>query len=309
MHRTKITSFLCVLILIISISGCTGTTGKSKSDNMVNDTNLSNISTFSGKIQIYKIKRNCFLSFLEKQSLAVLKNAETKSFLYPKDGEWYVTHNVNRFKIQQKMIDFIGSRIAIENYLTEHGITGEVEDLIVFEAPNVPITIWIKTSSTNVFVTINEQSEDEPYVYRLYSQIDYIQKYNIKIAQLIVNGKTVESKKGAKLYYNYADIPLITVIKEMGAEVIWTSDTEATIIFNGEKYLIDTSTLSLCKYDVRNENFLYKVDGSPSFVYLESKEVFLDSTTLNFVLREMGEKVRVECDNKNLIVTITSLNT
>ena len=67
---------------------------------------------------------------------------------------------------------------------------------------------------------------------------------------LFVNGRKVRAATEVYIRYDggsYVEIPLITVMTALGAEVEWTSDTTASIEFKGERYILDTENDTLCE--------------------------------------------------------------
>lgn len=317
-----------IIILFISIvllfSGCTedsilsNSNGSSNDKNSVDDnTVINNIdskkgetmissnvnSIFCSEIKIYKISRDNFISFVEKPSQNFFKNSDFSAFSFSKGEEWYITSENTRFLIKKKLIDFLGTRNGVEKYLSQNNVNGGIEDIAVFDAPKFPITVWIKTTAENVYITINEKPEDDMYVYRLYTHYEFCEKYLPKQSKLVVEGKEIATKTLPKIYNNYADIPLIAVVEALGAKVV-RQDNDITIKFNGKTYLLNINEPTLYVSGNQTENLLYKVDGGATFVYSVGNELMIDNTTLYSVLSDMGKKITIKFDKDNLIVDI-----
>lgn len=288
--------FVLVLFLMTSCNKNSVQIETEKGDAMKNHANFY--------VQIYKISRDTFESFLSKPSVETLSIVDSQSYIYPENGQWYVTHNVSRFPIQQSLIDFVGNQTEIESYLLQHNINGKIKNTLIFEAPYVPLTLWVQTDEENVFITINEQTEDALYVYRCYTSSDYNEKYGCVYALLNVKGKNITDDVPVKMYYNYADIPFTSVLKSLGATLTWESDSKAKITFNEKIYILDVENCELYEAENKTENMLYQIDGGRIFVYPAGQELMVDSNTLVCVLEDMGENVAINCNKTSRTVTI-----
>lgn len=315
--------FICFLICIILFaSGCNSVKDNSSSgigisygsDITANSTGSKTSDAtesadykqiFSGEIRIYQISRDGFNLFLQNPSHNSLLDDSFSSFSYPESGEWYITYNTARFPVQKQLIDFVGNSKEIQKYLNQNGVSGEIENMAVFDAPNVPITLWVKTTAENIYITINQEPEDTGYVYRLYSQKNFNEKYACKDCKLLVKGNKVTSENPPKLYYNYADLPLIAVMEALGAQVNRRSETSTEIVFNDKTYLLNTYERTFYEAGNKTDNLLNKVDGGSTFVYSVGNELMVDNTTLCSVLSDMGEKITVKFDTENKVVAIT----
>lgn len=60
--------------------------------------------------------------------------------------------------------------------------------------------------------------------------------------KVTVNGKSISA---AATEYNaahgYILLPLTAILKELGAEITWSNETNATIVFNGRAYILNTN--------------------------------------------------------------------
>lgn len=312
MRKNKMLATLFLAILFL-FSGCANHTPSSpiKNDNsstggdiMTENSAPSNIVAvsseyemiFSNNLVIYQLSRDNFNLFLENPSYSFLKNSCDFSALYPESGDYYVTYCTRRFPIQNNLIDFVGNLTEIKSYLSQNNVSDCVKSMAIVDAPNIPLTLWIKTTTNNVFITINEDPDDELYAYQFYTQQDFQEKYMCKNGKLIIRGKEVFCKITPKLYYNYADLPFTDVMLALGAEITEQSKDEMTIRFNGDTYDLDIAKTTLYKSKNKTLNLFYQMDGGCTFIYAVDTELMVDSLTLSCVLSTMGENIIVEFD-------------
>ena len=169
----------------------------------------------------------------------------------------------------------------------------------------MPLTVWLKTSQENVYVTINESVDDKGYVYRFYSQVDFNNKYIPNDGKLIVFEKEIETKNKPKVYHNYADVSLMDVLKAVGAKIETQNETTRTIIFNDTTYTLNISEKSFFKQGEENNNLLTTLVGGSFFVYTEDNELMVDTATLHNVMYEIGLEVFIKVDSQNDTVVIS----
>jgi len=244
-------------------------------------------------IVIYKISKDVFNSFLQNNSHNYLKDNCYLKYEYPKDGEWFITHGNIRFPIQYNLINFIGNEIAVKDYISNNNISCDIDNMAIFNAPNTPITFWIKTKIENFYITINEYPEDDIYTYRFYNEKTFKEKFTGKDCAVIVNGKVLEDKSIAKLYYNYAELPLIAILKAFGATIITKDETEFSINFKNKTYQLNIKNHTFYNDENPDNNFLNQVDGGIISIYSTSSDLMVDDSTLSYVLYEMGKKVTI----------------
>lgn len=260
--------------------------------------------SFTGTLEIYKINRETFYSFLEHPSIELFNVDSDNIYSYTEKENWYITYNITRFPIQQSLIDFAGDVKQVEQYLVENGITANIERIIVFEAPYIPITIWIKSDIEDICITINEQLEDKDYVYRIYSFYEYYEKYCCRDASFMVDGQYITTNIPVKMYYGYADIPLTVTLEALGAQIVKEDNMSISIIIKEKKYYLNIKNALLYEDNIADVNLLYQIDGGPIFVYKNNQEIMVDSNTLSSVLYQMGVFVTIKCDAENEKVII-----
>lgn len=298
----------CFFVMLVCLSGCTAFTDSETPGYDISGDNqyAEDVTKNHNDITIYQISEEALALFLQNGEFVILKDECISEYTYSDSVPWYVTWNASRFIIEQELLDFMGNYSNLEKYLSKHGVCDNIETLVCFEAPNTPVTIWVKTSSKNAFITINEKVNDNPYVYRFYTNEKYCKKYGEKSASLIVNRNEVISEIPVSLYFKHAHIPLVMVLKELGATFDWQTDTYAKLEMNQSVYYLDLTVPKLYESGKENENLLYLVNGSPICLHPYEKELLVDNVTLQMVCYQLGEKVNIKLNKNNLTVKINT---
>lgn len=130
--------------------------------------------------------------------------------------------------------------------------------------------------------------------------------------KLFVNGKDIAPDNYVKFYEikNYAFVPFTAILKEYGATVKWTSESDAIITLNGKNYILDAEKCTL-KEENGTENLLipYFAPGTESEkdapLYTRYKDDFIvDNYTLQGALKELGFSYTVDVNYKTETITI-----
>ncbi len=309
---------LCAIFLtvVVLFSGCSMLQDNhdSTGENSVTESSIPDIGNtkvptkyemiFSNNLVVYQLSRDSFASFLQNPLYSFLTHNCESSARYEKGEKRHVSYGGSLFTINDDLVRFWGNSNKVKAYLSQNDVSGSLECMAVIDAPNVPITLWIKTTKSNVFVTINEKPDDQRYVYRIYTHKVFQQRYLCKEAKLFVKGKEVVCNPAPKLYYDYADVPFTDVMRALGAKITQKSNGNTKIKYNGKVYELDVVNTALYQRKDKSFNMFYVLDGGPCFIYEEKGEVMVDSATLLCVLSYMGEKVMIETDatNKHVII-------
>lgn len=325
MKKIKLIHIFLVITLLLA-SGCKNNTNISNNNNnnlidTVNGDSMENNITsnssanmvpddftlvFNNEIVIYKITRDVFQSFLTNSLHSTLENSNISKKTYFQSGGQHTTYNVTLFPVKPALIDFLGTKAEVQKYLESNGINEDLNSMAIIDSPNVPITLWVKTTTKELYITISYKSEISEYVYECFSKLDYIQKYSQKNGKLLVNGQEILTYVPPKIFYKNADIPLLEAIKALGAKVSWEDNNTAIIFYNNELYRLNLEDCSL--YHLRNTdtNLLYQVDGGPTFIYESDKELMIDESSFSSLLNSMGQKIILNIDYEKSIVTLDS---
>lgn len=125
-------------------------------------------------------------------------------------------------------------------------------------------------------------------------------EYTETPAHLIVNGKDLSStvKTTKREYYDETIyvIPVLAVLRELGAEVSWEADTAVTVSHPGKSYT----------FDLTDSSFGY--DGPPGGVgvrYVEDQELYMEDSSVHYFLKEFMD-AQIHRDSKTDTVRIQS---
>lgn len=125
--------------------------------------------------------------------------------------------------------------------------------------------------------------------------------------KLVVKGKKIPIANHIKFNYedNYAEIPLITLMRELGANVEWQNKTTAKITLGEKEYILDATKGSLTEAG-KTFNVLVVAPGSKHGVFYRvvGDEFIVDSDSAKmFLINVIGLKMTIDYDNR--IVSIS----
>lgn len=104
-----------------------------------------------------------------------------------------------------------------------------------------------------------------------------------------INGKPLPSP-----YYAYYDeendciaLPIIAILKELGATVQWKSTSIAEIRFDGKRYILDTENLSLTPSNKPKDNMIILPPGVYGWYELVDGDYLITDITLKYFLVQL----------------------
>lgn len=120
---------------------------------------------------------------------------------------------------------------------------------------------------------------------------------------LIINGISISSNN---LYINYekeyAILPLITISKELGCDVIWHSEKKVTITYEDDTFYLNPIKNTLFKGKKKEFNIIDLPPGSNHGAYYKidknNKEFMIDNDSIMLFLNMLGADIRVDYENK-----------
>lgn len=312
----KIKFIAVILVVLMFFSGCTIAL---KDDDLVteNTTTVNYIEKYSdfdvkedyrlvfdGEIIIYKINRDVFNCFMKTQLHTILKDEYESKNIYPKDGKWFSTMDATRIEINDNLISFVSNKDKIKEYLSSNGVTDDVDNMAMFDASGCPLTLWLSAGGRSYFVTIGEETTQiPPYEYKFYSGEEYVEKYGRKKGEIYLNGKLIETEIVPDVYYKYADVPLLCVLKNLGAEIEY-EENMVNIKINGGKYILDLEDMSLYNKHNKDKGNLLHINGGPVFVYRSGDELMVDTATLHYVLSCIDAKSYIKIDRNKIFIDL-----
>lgn len=297
--RTR--SIIILLICILLLSGCSN----SKINNLKENHIMKNVTTNSSEeLAIYQINSDVFDNLLESNSFESIKNISSAHYSYPQDGVNYITYNSVLFEITEDFVNMVNNKTIFEECFLESNNDEKIECLAVFEAPYVPLSIWIKTNEDTYFLTVNEEYNNG---YHFYSQSDYIEKYKSQKFLLKINDNVSSNIQYVKAYYEHAELPLLEILSSVGAEIKWKNENKVNILLNKNTYILDLQNNQFYKkHNKKNNLFSGCNGGGPYRMYLSDDEYYVDSDTLQCVMLELGQKINIEYNTEQKFISITT---
>jgi len=127
-------------------------------------------------------------------------------------------------------------------------------------------------------------------------------------APIYVNSELLQNGVKALISDDFVKIPFVSVFEALGASVSWESDTNATISYNGNVYLLDTNTFMLNNTNLSTDSLIsmFGVYGGKAILYTQGKEVISDSHNLTILFQRLDIDVNIKYDKTNNLVQITA---
>lgn len=257
-------------------------------------------------IVIYAIDRDDFQTFIKAPSYGFLADKAEWTYSYRTDGERYMRYyscgSIN-FAEEQEVVDFLTDPAAIQVYLADHQIQGTIKQKAIFEVPNMPITMWVKTTEEVAYMTIFDPYEEETY--RLYTQDEFNDRNTRRVGKLFYQGKEIDTPNAPIIYGGDADVPLIAVLKAVGATVEEIEEGYFVVRINGKAYMLDILAKEMFPQGEDNAWNMLMVFGGVTFKYVVNDELMVSHPIVNSALMFVGVDAYVRMDTENAKVIIT----
>jgi len=306
--KIAIISFIIVGVLISTIAMC-AFAAQAASEHQERD-----------GVMVYRLGYDEFQNFIKHPSLEVLEQESNAICVFTKLDtptglmQWKMINTdpvrvetsavlrIGTLSVYSTFLDFVGSKEVLQEFLVENGIAGEVESAIIFEMQRMPVTIWAKMEQEDFFITVNEKFDDyshsnpSEYVYRLYSYLDYYDKFGIKDGKLFINGKDITEGNYVKVHYSGAYIPFRAIMENLGAKIDWdTENNEALLNCNGKGYILETETFSLVEVGT-SVNILILPPGGYYYCQIINDRIIMNDQAMQTIIRLMEAKINVNYD-------------
>ncbi len=211
---------------------------------------------------------------------------------------------IHNIRLCRNLITFGGSAQAIGAYLQQNGIQDTVNDYCLVNCEYFPVALWVNTVDGDYVITFNEYIEDyeehivndtwrEDYVYRLYDHETFIQKVLPTDGTVVVGDASVVS---TVIHTDYAEIPMIAVMKSLGATVKTRWNNRVEFALEDQTVIVDHK-----KSMYNDEHFI--LPGGHGFCEYADDELLLDDNSAQQMLDVWGIDVTV--DREQGIVRIT----
>lgn len=123
---------------------------------------------------------------------------------------------------------------------------------------------------------------------------------------LYVNNQLVD--ESVSLFYiensSYSKLPLVKLFKALGADVKWVDKNIAEILFEGKKYILSLSDITLFKEGDTTINLITLKDGGVIEYEVIEQELILDSPSIKTAFYTIGHPIVEELDflEKNVYI-------
>lgn len=127
--------------------------------------------------------------------------------------------------------------------------------------------------------------------------------------RLIVNGDDVPHNNSVSINYEkqYANLPLIAILKALGGKVNWINEEKVTILFNDTSYILNPMKKTLKKEgEAFNIIAVPPGTGHGGYYQLSDQEFIIDSDSLRYFINLLDAKITV--DYNNSVVKIETQN-
>ena len=314
---------LALILLFVSLCGC-GKNTDSPTD--IADTTKEVISTVKpeeptdsdyeyaelpveGELNVYCISRNTFIEFITDTSVDILNKKNHFIHSYPSEGDVFNNY-VYDFEFDEDLVAF-ANEDSIQNYISSQGYSVTINDYFILWPNTAPKCIWVKTDENDFAITINEKLDDyysdEPYVYRLYTQAEFVDKFSRIEGKAVINGKSLPDDAIVYIYHNYAEVPFLASLECYGAEIISNNGDIAELKLNGETYYLDLVSRNFYRDGEERDNLFHQVDGGVSYYYVLGNDMMVDDIVFSYIIEDItGVFPKVHIDRNTKIVEITN---
>lgn len=127
--------------------------------------------------------------------------------------------------------------------------------------------------------------------------------------KLLLNGKEICSDCYVNINFEhqYAELPLIKILIEMGASVIWQNENIANISIKGNNYVLNTENITLKKLGSKSSNYLMLAPGSNHGTICKNVagDFICDSDTISyFIVYELDAKMTIDYEQAIINIEI-----
>ena len=264
---------------------------------------IDDIENSDTKIAIYNISRDVFHKFLENPSREFFNIEDCNIYEYVEGKPFQAINGSNIFNLDTDFVKFVNDKSVMKDFLLQHNIGGNIEEITTFWPSKAPIIIWVKIDGKDIFLQ-DESSLEEPldYKFSVISYNDFYQRFRPRKAILNVNGNIIETVNDPIIYYDYCEIPFLTTLDALGATYKWKNDTEVKINYN-KNYRLNIKNHNIYT-GLFSDSLLPPITGT-HFLYKVDNDVMISNRLFEHFLEGMETKVLVDIDKENNVVFIT----
>lgn len=229
-----------------------------------------------------------------------------------KDGNYTRIGKYYMWVLERDSVELLCTPSKLKQLFYDHGIEIDQEPMLVcmIDTTNTMPVVWIKSGQENFFLEYSYANE-APWDLQLfpYTEVDYLNKAEAEKATLTVNGKIIEDQY-AYTSGNYATVSAIKILKSLGADIAWTSDTNATVYLNGQCHYINTEEASISDGN-GGISYLQKYGGAKPIKEPVYRDIVIDEgllinmLTYIYDVKYLEAKEWVSIDAETDTITIT----
>ncbi len=290
---------ITISILLLLLSGCNGSNTSVPSSSAEN-VSSKNVAPVKDEITIYCFEREELYKLLEEPSFETLQTLEFEAFNYPDNGEGHYKHSGYVLKVDKEFRDFINVSSNMEKFLAERGIQETVRRSTVFETIDTSLVILVETEKNIYFIKLTDFVNGENVQYYLYTKEDFLKKFQIVEADIMIDGKLVTLTNKARIIDNKAEVPFIETAKAMGAEFEWKSDLFAIMTLNGHRFELSLENHYTIKEEGDTVN-LFRL-FSVYRLYRVGNEVYVPAYSVVKVMDVTGSWYYIKTDKENQMI-------
>lgn len=171
-------------------------------------------------------------------------------------------------------------------YLAEYGIGTQVKKFTFFMTIDQKPSIWLQTDAGNYFIVSSYGEDGMEFV--PWTEDKFCNFHLQKECKVYVDGEEAVTEVPAVMHGSFAEVPMLELLRVFGAEITWTSRTEAAVELNGQAYFLDLEQVIF--YDAQREFDLliscHPVGGYAT-VYAVEGELMISHDSFLYLLWEL----------------------
>ncbi len=114
--------------------------------------------------------------------------------------------------------------------------------------------------------------------------------------QLYVNGNDITDQLPIQIQKSngYFGLPLLAIVKALGAEVDRQNSTSTHFVFAGQSYILDTLECTLVNENDVLNNHITRPPGNTASWSVVDNDLIIDNVTLRYALEEFNAKLEID---------------
>ena len=163
--------------------------------------------------------------------------------------------------------------------------------------------VWLQTEDGNFFIVGTYRIEPYDLTFLFWDEKTFHDYYVEKECKVFVDGREVLSDVPAVMHGPFAEVPLIAVLRAVGAEINWVKEKIASVSYNDATYTLYMQTVTFMDesgdYDLLAHSFAC---GGYSTYYPKDGEIMISDVSMGIMLQDMGIEFNVYSRNEDATV-------